>query len=386
MKILYLANIRLPTEKAHGIQIMKTCEALADLGHEVELAVPWRANAIKSDPFEYYGAKKNFKIKKLPSLDIVGKLGRFGFWIQSFTFAEAACWYALAKKTDVIYSRDELPLFNLSFFKKNIFWEAHTNRYNFIVKRLLKKCAGIVSITEGLKDFYVKKGASGEKILVAPDGVDLEKFAVKASQEQCREKLGLPQDKKIIMYAGHLYDWKGATTLLEAAKIFGEENSGDCLFVFVGGTEKDIKDFKVKAEKMKLSNVLILGHKPHGDIPYYLKAADILAIPNRSDNEVSAKYTSPIKLFEYMAAGRPIVASDLPSVREILNESNAVLAEPNSPQGLAEGVKSILQSGDLSAKIQSKASEDIKEYSWLKRAEKIVSFIKNWNNKSKNFL
>ena len=98
MKILYIANIRLPTEKAHGIQIMKMCEAFADIGHKVELIVPWRFNFIKIEPFEYYGVKKNFKITKLPSLDLVW-LGRIGFWAQSFTFAEVSGWYALFKKS-----------------------------------------------------------------------------------------------------------------------------------------------------------------------------------------------------------------------------------------------------------------------------------------------
>ena len=109
MKILYIANIRLPTEKAHGIQIMKMCEAFAGLGHEIELVVPWRFNWIKTEPFEYYGVKKNFKITKLPSLDTVW-LGRIGFWVQSFTFAEVSVWYALFKKADIVYSRDELSL------------------------------------------------------------------------------------------------------------------------------------------------------------------------------------------------------------------------------------------------------------------------------------
>ena len=97
MKILYIANIRLPTEKAHGIQIMNMCEALANLGHKVELVTPWRFNFIKSNPFDYYGVEKNFKITKLPSLDLV-RFGRIGFWVQSASFAKIASWYALLKR------------------------------------------------------------------------------------------------------------------------------------------------------------------------------------------------------------------------------------------------------------------------------------------------
>lgn len=377
MKILYIANIRLPTEKAHGIQIMKMCEAFADIGHKVELIVPWRFNFIKIEPFEYYGVKKNFKITKLPSLDLVW-LGRIGFWAQSFTFAEVSGWYALFKKADIFYSRDELPLFNLGFFKRNLFWEAHDGRLNFIIKNIIKRCAGIITITEGLKDFYARNGTAREKIFVAPDGVDLEKFTINLNKEECRERFSLPQNKKIIMYTGHLYDWKGSDILLEAAREFESKNSeSESLFVFVGGTKKDIEIFKSKAESVKLSNIKILGHKPHYDIPYYLKAADVLVLPNRGDNDISRRYTSPMKLFEYMASGNPIVASDLPSIREILNETNAVLVKPDDSKELANGVIKVLRDDDLSGKISKQALENIKEYTWQKRADKIISFIKN---------
>src|SRR5438105_408941 len=87
-KIYYLANVRLPTEKAHGIQIMKTCEALARLGIDLELIVPRRRNPIVQEPFSFYQVEKNFKITQLPCWDLVSsnRLGAVGFWIESWTF------------------------------------------------------------------------------------------------------------------------------------------------------------------------------------------------------------------------------------------------------------------------------------------------------------
>ena len=169
------------------------CEAFADLGYGVELVVPWRFNWIKTEPFEYYGVKKNFKITRLPSLDLV-KFGRIGFLAQSTSFAESASWYTLFKKTDIIYSRDELPLFCLSFFKRNLFLEAHDGRLNFIIKNVLKRCPGIVAITKGLKDFYVNNGVDSKKIVVAADAVDIADFSKKYVQVDVRKKLGLPLD------------------------------------------------------------------------------------------------------------------------------------------------------------------------------------------------
>ncbi|MBU1557858.1 hypothetical protein KKC45_02755 [Patescibacteria group bacterium] len=115
MKITYIANIRIPTEKAHGIQIMKMCEAFANEGHNVELIVPKRINNLKKNPFRYYGVQENFKIKKLPTLDLI-KFGKIGFFIQSISFAKFTLFFTLFKKTDLVYSRDELPLWFLSFF------------------------------------------------------------------------------------------------------------------------------------------------------------------------------------------------------------------------------------------------------------------------------
>ena len=76
-----------------------------------------------------------------------------------------------------------------------------------------------------------------------------------------------------------------------------------------------------------------------------------------------------------MASKRPIVASDLPSIREILNEENAVLVEPNNPEALAEGIKKILQNPELADKISKQAFRDVQNYTWQKRAQKILGFI-----------
>ncbi len=379
IKIIYLANARIPTEKAHGIQIIKTCESFASAGNELELVVPLRFNPIKENPFEYYGVKRIFKITRIFSFDLV-KLGKIGFWIQSFSFAKLALIYTLIKNPDIIYSREILPLFFLSFFKKNIFWEAHRGEFNFIVRRLLKKCRGIITITQGLKDFYLKNGADREKILVASDGVDLKKFDIKISKKEAREKLeelkklNLFQGQKIVLYVGHLYDWKGAGNLLSLS-IVQDFKDKDVLFVFVGGTKEDIETFRTKGQSPKRC-VTIVGYRPPQEIPYWLKAADILVLPNSAKEKISEFYTSPLKLFEYMASGRPIVASDLPSIREILNEKNAVLVKPDIPVYLAEGIKKILENPDFSDKISKQAYLDVRNYTWEKRAGKILKFIK----------
>ncbi len=374
VKIIYIANVRIPTEKAHGIQIMKMCEAFSELKVEseklkVELVLPWRFNKIKQDPFEYYGVKKNFRITKIPSLDLV-KFGKIGFRIQSLSFACSAFWYVLFQKADIIYSRDELPLSYLSFFKKNLVWETHTARKNFLVARVLKKSRGIISITQGLKDFYIKEyNLDSSRILVAPDGVDINKFKVESEKLKVRERLNLPADKKIVLYTGHLYSWKGVDTLVDSGKFL----NGNILIYLIGGTESDINDYKSRVKNRE--NIKIGGYRPHGEMPIWMKAADVLVLPNTAKEDISKYYTSPMKLFEYMASGTPIVASDMPSIREILNENNAILVEPDNPEKLAEGIARVLQNPDFADRIARQACEDVQNHTWEKRVKEILEFV-----------
>lgn len=363
--MIYIANMRLPTEKAHGVQIMKTCEALAGGGCDVELLVPWRFNKIKDDPFRYYGVKNNFKIVRIPSLDFVG-LGRAGFLIHLLIFSKIAVVYSLFKKSDIIYSRDEMPLYLASFFKKNIFWETHVGNFNFFAKRLIRRCKGIVAIAGGLKKFYEDKGVSADKIVVAPDGIDLGDFSKNFDKAESRKRLGLPLDKKIAMYIGRLDGWKGAETLLETSKLLPE-----VLFVVIGGEAGQI----AQVDK-KYPRVSFLGQRPYREIGENQAVADVLVLPNTGKDKVSVGFTSPLKLFSYMASARPIVASDLPSIREVLTDEEAYFAAPDDPVSFAEKIKSAFENYGTAKEKAVKALEKVKNYQWKNRAETILNFIK----------
>ena len=371
MKIAYIQNVRIPTERAHGIQIMKMCEALARLGHDVELIVPRRSNLLKENPFDYYGIRKTFKIRKLPCLDLIplNKYGHLGLWVESISFLFFVLLDRPFKKADIVYTRDKF-LLPLSFFSKNFIYEAHPFPRNYLLYSLfLKRLKGMVVITQKLKELFIKRGIPQNRILVAADGVDSEKFDIKEAKEECRRKLNLPQDKKTVLYTGHLYQWKGATVLLEAAR-----EMQNVLFVFVGGAREDVASFKQKTQGF--NNVAIIGHRPYGEIPYWLKSADVLVLPNSGKEEISQYWTSPMKMFEYMAARRPIIASDLPSIREILSAENAVLVEPDNPEALARGIKEALQNHQLSDKISARAFQDVQQYTWQKRVEKILKSLR----------
>ncbi|MDP3042915.1 MAG: glycosyltransferase family 4 protein [bacterium] len=375
MKLFYITNARIPTEKAHGYQICKMCEEFAHAGSDVELIVPVRKNNIKKDVFEFYGIEKNFKIKQIKSFDflIFNKyLGRLSFYLQSLSFL-IKLFFIKIDNNAIIYTRNFEIAWLLRLRGHKTVYEAHSwpGSKIWIYKLLIKNIDKIVVITHGLKNLFLKNSFSENKILIAPDGVNLEKFDIDLTREQAREKLGLPQDKKIILYTGHLYKWKGAQILADVAELL-DENS---LIVFIGGTGKDEKEFRIKNKK--LENILVAGYQPHSEIPYWLKAADVLVLPNSGKENISKFYTSPLKLFEYMASKRPIVASNLPSIREILNEHNAVLVEPDNPQSLDSGIKKVLQDSDLAGRISKQAFQDVQNYTWRNRVKNILNFIKN---------
>ncbi len=372
MKLVYLANLRLPTEKAYGIQIAKMCEAFAGSGLEVILTFPKRNNPnIQGDFFDYYSVKKNFTLKQVETPDFYwpGFLDKIAFLVKNYFSAKALVREALRENYDIYYTRDEHIAYILIKKNKNVIFECH--RFSNKKKAFYPHLRKIVAISDGLKEDLVKNGVKESNIFVARDGVDLAEFAIDVSKKDARIKTGLPPDKKIAMYTGHLFEWKGAGVLLETAR-----QCREFLFVFIGGTDYDINKFKKRAEGF--DNVLILGHKLHKEIPVFLKASDILVLPNSAQEEISKFYTSPLKLFEYMASGRPIVASNLPSIAEVLNEKNSVLVKPDNEEALAEGIKKMLSDSVLSTNLARKALEDVQEYTWQKRADKILN--KFFNN------
>lgn len=373
MKLVYLTGVGLPTSWAHGIQITKMCEAFAENGVEVELIFPRRVSVTKKSIFEFYDVKKIFKITHLPCLDIApGRSGVLFFWTRTLSFLLVAKVYLFFKKYDVLYTREVFA----GLFFKNFILEIHAlpDKIGDWHKKIWKRAEKIIAITSFAKNDLICAGIGKEKILIAPDGVNVKKTKFQASNPKLKEKLNLPRDKKIIMYAGsfYLYDWKGVDVLLEAAKFTGN----NCAFVLIGGEDAGIAHARKEYSPEK---VVLIGRRPHAEIPLYLASADVLVLPNKKGDNISEKYTSPLKLFEYMASGRPIVASDLPSTREILNEENAVLVEPNNPRALAEGIKKILNDSALAEKISTRARENAQKYDWHKRAEKILKFISQKN-------
>lgn len=376
--LYYITYTHIPSKKAFGYAIAKMCSVLAD--HvPVTLIIPrGREREIAEDIFSHYNLARNFTVKELPCFDLfrfkfLGR--RIPFIIRRFTFAVSVLFGVGLGEKDICYSRDLWSLVLMRLKTANLFLEIHyLSRLDAFFVRLIHFARKIVVITSFLKDELVSSGYKREDVLVAPSGFDAAEFSLmKESKDELRKRLNFPRDKKIILYSGNLFAWKGVYTLVDAFEHVKE----DAILVFVGGSEDAIFDFKEYVlGKSYAGRMIILGHKNHKEIAAYLKAADILVIPNSAKKKISKYNTSPIKLFEYMASGVPIVASDLPSIREVLSNSDATFAEADDPNSLARAISNVILNYNEYLNKARQAMNDVRKYDWSKRADNILDFIK----------
>jgi len=388
MRLIYVFNGRLPTEKAHGLQLSKMCEAFAALGIQTELIVPYGFNPIKEDTFSFYGLKKNFTIKKLWSINpiyIKGFPGRLAFFVQNFSWCISLIFHLSIRhysKDTIFYARDYVSLFVLSILGRHPIAEIHDYRFSrprFFIRVILKRCAGLITNSEGtlrsLRAHYdIKEG----KAFVAPNGVDIEFFDIKDSKEEARDKLNIPQNQFVISYIGRLETVgmeKGVYCLLQA---FGRVlvSGAECTIYIVGGPDHRINEYKNNLKELNIpeNKVVFTGQIRHNEIPLYLRAFDVTVIPFPKTRQFEFT-ASPIKVFEFLAAGKIIIASDLNSLHTHLNESNALFFEPGNDEDLATKITKALTEPRLGNRLSRQARQDAEQYSWEKRAKRILNFI-----------
>jgi len=376
-KIFSIFHGRFPSEKAASLFAAKGSEAFTKIGTEVTLIVPRRIYREKIDPYKYYNLEKNFKIIYMPTLDFftVPLFRKIAFPISFLVFSFFSFIYLLFKadRKDIIYSNESLVIFFSSFYFPNTLYELHDfpERNKFFYKWLFKKVRHLL-ITNKWKAEKVSGifNVPEKKIIIERNAVDVKEFDIPIGKIEARKKLGLPIEKQIVVYTGHLYSWKGTDTLAEAVRALPST-----LMIFVGGTDPDIERFKTLFGSIE--NIMLVGHKEHAEVPYWQKAADVLVLPNTAKENISKYYTSPMKLFEYMASKRPIVATDIPSIREMLNDNNAIIVVPDNAESLAEGITKVFSDSKLRETITARAYADVENYTWEKRAKRIFDFIKN---------
>lgn len=380
-KIIYLSHWRFPSEKTMTPLIMKTCEGFIQEGFLVELWIPKRINHGFSgvDPFVKHNIPTRFPIRTLFSFRGIERLGKVGFILMVVIFNISSFFRLLKERrlntSLIIYGHDIRDLILPSFLGLPIFIEIHDfyeSSVRFLNRVVLKNTSGLI-VTNTFKQRVINEryGFSKDKMIHQPNAVSSEMFDIPISKKEAREKLGLPLDVKIALYTGHLFSWKGVHTLAEAALYVPE----DTRIYFIGGTEEDREALKKFVANKKLPHIIFLPHQEHAKIPLFQKSADVLVLPNTAKEAASKYETSPVKLFEYMASGIPIVASDIPSIREIVSPKEVFFFTPDDPKSLAKEIQEAIED-IVKSKERTDASRILaRSFSWPLRAKAITALI-----------
>lgn len=370
MKIVYVAQSFVPSRRANSIHVMNICSALAKMGHEVIILLPKMENdEDQSKIFEFYGLEPDFKIEKLYFPAIKGKTIYFSL----------AIYKALKRiKPDYVIGRFLNGCFISAVMGIPTTFDSHgpiwdNGRFTtWLFKKMLNQKAlkRITLNSNALKEIYLKSGIFRESefdtknLIVAHNG---------ANTYGLNEKIILPgrQDKLKAGYFGHLYAGRGIEVILEMAK-----RIPDIDFYITGGEDKDIEYWK---SKVQYENLHFLGYVPFANVYKYRNSCDILLAPYQkvvSPGEITGDqgpYMNPIKYLEYMSSKKAIIASDLPSTREVLNEKNAILVAYDNADQWERAISTLIERPDLSHQLAEKAYQDFeKQFTWKIRAERLI--------------
>ncbi len=385
MDLLYLADIRLPLERANGLQTVSTCHALAARGHRVTLLVRPDTAAGTRDPLSFYGLAPidGLTIARVP---VAGPAP-----LRRAHYLAAAVKRSLAPpRPTVIFTRDLGVAALLARLPRPgrppLLYESHG--YAPTVSALMPTLHARAASASAAKlarlerrERRVWASADGYVTLTAAHAEELaDRFGPRPAVAVVPDGARLPADRvftwsgpratqPIVAYAGHLYPWKGVDVLIEALALVP-----DVAGRIVGGhpRESDLGRVTALAATRGLgSRIVFTGLLPPHEVAGAIAEADILVLPNTA-TEVSARYTSPLKLFEYLAAGRPIVASRLPALAEVLEDGvNALLVAPEDPQALADAIRRLAADPALAVRLAARAFADAERYSWARRAERL---------------
>ncbi len=230
----------------------------------------------------------------------------------------------------------------------------------------LTKSAAVVSLTEHFLRQLRADGWLPRHTAVIPDGFDASVYRPE-DRAAARRHLGLDPDELLVVYAGMTFSYRGLDRLVAA---FATAALPNARLIFVGGRPAEIEGLRTQAEQLDLlKKVLFTGPQCQADVAHYLAAADLLAIPD-TVTDVTA---SPLKLFEYMAMGRPIITVDLPALREVINEQAARFVRRGSIIELAVALGELAADPDRRATMGHAARQQAYAWTYTRRAERILA-------------
>lgn len=373
MKIAVISTSRIPSNTANSIQVMKVCQALQQQGQVVKLWSPFFGHADWDKLAHQYGLNTRFEIEWI----------RFFAPFKQYDF----CWKAMGKanlwNADVIYTWALQAGVMSTARGKFTVMEFHDYPMGlmgpFLFQTFIKSKAKKViltttrSLAEGLQSRY-GINLPDQILQIAPNGTEPEKYQSLPDSKKARKELEL-QEKFTLVYSGHFYPGRGMDLMLALVQALPQFQ-----FLWVGGQEKDIKPWKEKLQQLGVYNTIITGFIPNARLPLYQAAGDILLMPYArkiagSSGGNIVKVINPMKMFDYLAAKRAILASDIPVFHEVLNEQNCVFCRPEDEQDWIDAILNLHNQPAKRKSLAANASRDAARYSWSYRAKTTLGKI-----------
>jgi glycosyltransferase involved in cell wall biosynthesis len=373
MKITAITTSRIPSNTANSIQVMKVCQALKQLGNEVMLWVPKFKCATWPELEDKYGISTQFEIewlefqKNFKQYDFCWKSVRSGIhWGADvfYTWAmQAAAFSAMRKKPTVMEFHD-YPMGLLGPFWFRIFMHAPGKKILLTTTHAL---------ANGIQERFQLK-IPEEILQIAPNGTDLDRYKVLPCSSEARSQLGIA-DRFTIVYTGHFYPGRGMELMFGLAQALPQFQ-----FLWIGGQDKDIDPWKKRLKGLGIQNVLITGFINNARLPLYQAAGDILLMPYQREIAGSgggniAKVINPMKMFDYLATRRAILASDIQIFHEVLNEQNAVFCPPDDINAWIKTLLDLANNKSRRDLLAQQAGKDAELFTWKNRASQTLAKI-----------
>ena len=388
MRILYIHAHPLHNEMANAVQVISMCNEFSK-NHDVFLLSPSRGkseNEINSILKQRFNLPNSIKLLFFNDVVSSRRISELITYFSVNTFIKKV-------KPDFCFVRNSSFLRGCIRSKTPTFYEVHNNilhhrwkAFDFFLRKMLilssksPHLIKFITISNSLKDYWISQDVPKTKTLVLHSGFSALEFENPHSKLKARIITKLPDKAKIALYTGSL----SADRKIENILFLAKQNI-DVLFVIIGGSEKQNYYYKNLSTKQDLYNIKFLGHIPHNIIPNYLFSADIL-LALWSPMVPTINFCSPLKVFEYMAAGRLILAHGFPTIKEVLMDSvNAYIANPFDLDDLNKKFKQALNDQNAS-KISDTARKDaFEKYSWSVRTDNIINEHKKYNMLKLNF-
>ncbi len=377
MNISYISYSLIPSRTANSIHVMKMCQALQQEGHHVTLYAPrpqGMQTYLDDSIWHNYGIVDRFSIQWIEHSQR----------LKGFDYAWRAVSAAKSNGSDLVYTRF-VPAAILARLKSiYTICEIHSPPTGLLGPALFFAfLRGTGSRRVVVISLALRRWLEGVRfinlqdidVVVAHDGIDIERFTNLDSPADARRELGL-NNVFTIVYSGHLYYGRGVDQLLDLAATLPEVE-----FLFVGGEPKSVEDRRHEVANRCLNNVTFIGFVANAELPRYLAAGDVLAMPYQRQVAVSGnsgntvEYMSPLKMFEYLAANRLIISSDLPVLREVLSDEVAELCNPDDLELWRTAILSAIDNPILRINKAKMGRQLVEKYSWRVRAKRTLDGI-----------